>query len=55
MTGLGSVFDPRFPGGLDEEWRIIGWNATVSDSGQSTLVFTLSLPPSLSVGGPALP
>jgi hypothetical protein len=55
VSGIGNIFDPRFPNGLDEEWRIIGWQATVADSGASTLVFTLSLPPALTVTGPALP
>lgn len=53
--GVGNVFDPRFPSGLDEEWRITGYQATVNDEGQSTIDFTLSVPPSLNVFGPALP
>lgn len=54
-TGTGGVFDPRFPNGVDTEFRIIGWQATVNDAGQSTLAFTLSLPPSLTINGPAVP
>lgn len=53
--GKGGMFDPRFPMGLDEEWRIGGYQATVADDGQSTLQFQLAVPPSLTVTGPALP
>lgn len=53
--GVGNVFDPRFPNGLDEEWRITGYQATVNDEGQSTIDFTLTVPPSLTVFGPSLP
>lgn len=51
----GMAYDPRFPTGLDEEWRIIGYQATVNDEGQSTLEFTLTLPPTFMITGPALP
>jgi hypothetical protein len=40
---------------MDLELRIIGYQATVADAGQSTMVFTLSLPPSLTINGPFLP
>lgn len=53
--GAGGVFDPRFPGGYDHEWRITGYQATVADDGQSTLQFNLALPPSYTISGPALP
>lgn len=53
--GTGQIFDPRFPTGLDEEWRILGYQAQVADDGQSTLEFTLTLPPTLQINGPALP
>lgn len=49
------MFDPRFPNGLDEEWRIIAYQATVADEGQSTIAFTLGLPPAATISGPALP
>lgn len=55
VGGAGNVFDPRFPNGLDEEWRIVGYQASVADAGQSTIVFTLGLPPALTIAGPALP
>lgn len=53
--GAGSVFDPRIPDGLDEEWRIIGYSCSVADAGQSTLTLTLGLPPATTIGAPALP
>lgn len=52
--GAGHVFDPRFPLGLDSEWRIIGYHAQVADSGQSTIQFNLALPPATSIGAPAI-
>jgi hypothetical protein len=45
----GSTFDPRFPAGLNQEFRIVAWQATVGDSGDSTLELTLNRPPSTSV------
>lgn len=50
--GNGNVFDPRFPDGLYSEWRIVGYNATVADAGQSKLTFNLALPPAPSISGP---
>jgi hypothetical protein len=42
---FGPANDPRFPAGLDFEWRINQWLATVNDSGVSTIAFTLGIPP----------
>lgn len=53
--GVGNVFCPRFPMGLNVEARIIAWQATVADAGTSTLDVTLSEPPSFTVEGPWLP
>lgn len=53
--GVGNAFDPRFPNGWDEEWRINGYQAQVPDAGQATIDFTLGIPPSLSILGPPLP
>lgn len=53
-NGKGDIFDPRFPNGLDEEWRITGYQATVADDGQSTIQFTLALPPSVELEGPMI-
>ena len=41
----GQIYDPRFPAGLDQEWRITGYQATVADAGDSTLTLNLALPP----------
>lgn len=43
--GDGNMYDPRFPNGLDETWRITGYSATVGDSGMSTIQFNLAQPP----------
>lgn len=55
--GKGGVFDPRIPGGLDGEWRITGYSATVADAGQSKLTLNLTVPPAVftAVSSPALP
>lgn len=50
----GDVFDPRFPNGLDQEWRIVGYQVTVADEGDSTMDITLNLPPFLEAISPAL-
>ena len=42
-----NVWDPRFPTGLDQEWRITGYSATVADDGESTIQFQLTQPPGL--------
>jgi hypothetical protein len=52
--GVGNVFDPRFPNGLDSEWRITGYQAVVADDGQSKLTFNLALPPLLVAAAPSL-
>lgn len=50
----GLVYDPRFPSGLNQEWRITDWEATVADEGDSTLALTLNQPPVLSPIAPAI-
>lgn len=50
----GSTFDPRFPNGMDQEWRIQGYHATVADDGESTIQFTLGTPPSENITSPPL-
>ena len=52
--GTGEVFDPRFPGGLDAEWRVTGYSVTVADEGQSTITYNLALPPATLATGPAI-
>lgn len=51
---VGGVFDPRFPDGLDGEWRIIGYQAEVADEGQSKITFNLALPPEAVADAPAI-
>ena len=50
----GDVWDPRFPAGINQEWRIQQWQATVSDDGTSTLQLTFNQPPALVATGPAI-
>ena len=47
-------FDPGFPGGLRQEWRIVQWTCNVADSGDSTVQFTFNQPPATSALAPAL-
>ena len=42
------LFDPRFPSGFDDIWRIISYEATVADQGGSTVDITFDLPPNSS-------
>lgn len=49
--GVGNQWDPRFPNGMNLEWRITAWTATVNDEGTSTLQLTLAEPPSTSISG----
>jgi hypothetical protein len=43
----GTVFDERFPAGLDQEWRITGYAVDLQDEGDPTLTLTLAQPPYL--------
>ncbi len=45
-SGTGLNASPRFPNGLNFEFRITQWLCTVPDAGLPTLKFTLGLPPS---------
>jgi hypothetical protein len=40
-----NVFDPRFPTGLYNEWRISTYSAQIGDEGESLITFTLDTPP----------
>jgi hypothetical protein len=40
----GKLFDPRFPAGLAQEWRIVSYNATVPDEGDCLIEFGLDSP-----------
>ncbi|HEY4452380.1 MAG TPA: hypothetical protein VGN13_12395 [Solirubrobacteraceae bacterium] len=57
VAGEGTNSDPRWPNGMSFEWRITGWTATVKESGVSTLLLDLGLPPvsSANVLAPAPP
>ena len=50
----GQVFDPRFPNGLNEEWRITQYDLTVNDEGIVEMMLTLQLPPQIIAVGPAI-
>lgn len=50
----GNVFDPRFPAGLSQEWRIIAWQANLPDQGDATVTLTLNQPPFLTALAPAI-
>jgi hypothetical protein len=50
----GNPFDPRFPVGIDSEFRITGYSAQVADAGQSKLTFNLALPPLILSSAPAI-
>jgi hypothetical protein len=52
--GDGGTFDTRFPTGLDEEWRIVGWQANLADEGDPTLELDLAQPPFLQAIAPAI-
>lgn len=54
VAGGGENVCPRFRGGMRFDWRITNWTATPKDSGLSTLLFDLSIPP-LSVIPPPQP
>lgn len=42
-------WDPRFPNGLNQEWRITGWSAEIKDEGDSVVKLSLAQPPATSV------
>jgi len=50
----GDVFDPGFPAGLDQEWRITSWTVTVEDKGQALNELALAQPPYLEALSPAV-
>jgi hypothetical protein len=50
----GQVFDPRFPAGLDQEWRITNWTAEIKDEGDATVKLSLAQPPYLEALAPAI-
>ncbi len=54
VAGGGMNSDPRFPEGMEFEWRINQWTCNVADAGLSTLVIDAGLPP-ISTIPPARP
>lgn len=52
-SGMNS--DPRWPNGLDAEYRIAGYTCTVNDKGVLVLQLDLSAPPLEEIPGPQLP
>ena len=46
-AGDGGVFDSRFPAGLNQEWQVQGWAATLPDEGDATVQLTFGQPPFL--------
>lgn len=55
VAGPGLNTDPRFPEGMEHEWRINSWTATPSDKGLATLQLDLGPPPLGYVPPPAPP
>ena len=45
LAGGGQNTEPRFPQGMDYEWRAIGWSANIAEVGVSTLTLNLAIPP----------
>jgi hypothetical protein len=50
----GKPFDPRFPAGLNQEWRITGYAADIKDEGDPTLKLNLAQPPAIAATSPAI-
>lgn len=48
------MFDERFPAGLEQEWRITGWEVEAKDEGDQTMTLTLAQPPYLEALAPAV-
>lgn len=48
------LFDPGFPAGLQQEWRIVQWSCNVADQGDSTVTYTFNQPPFIQAIAPAL-
>ncbi|MCU1494879.1 MAG: hypothetical protein JWO62_2643 [Acidimicrobiaceae bacterium] len=46
--------DYNFPAGFDDEFRIVGWTATVPDNGEATIDYQINLPPAAMATAPAV-
>ena len=53
-NGDQTLYDPRFPAGMEQEWRIVQWQATVADQGDSTVQLTFNAPPFIEPLAPAI-
>lgn len=47
--------DPRFPGGMNFEWRINQYTISIADDGVSTITFTCGIPPVTTADPPTPP
>jgi len=45
LNDRGEVYDPRFPAGMDQEWRITGYNVEVLDQGDAVVKLAMAAPP----------
>jgi hypothetical protein len=50
----GDVFDPRFPAGMDQEWRITAYEVTVADAGDALVKLSLAAPPFIQALSPSI-
>jgi hypothetical protein len=50
----GALFDPRFPAGLSQEFRIVQWACDLKDEGDATVVLTLNQPPATQFLAPTI-
>jgi hypothetical protein len=55
VAAYGLNNSPRFPNGLQFEWRITQWTCTVADYGVSTLLLDLGVPPQQDLPPPQPP
>lgn len=46
--------DLNFPDGFEDDFRIVSWNATPKDAGDSTIDYTLNVPPGGAATGPTV-
>lgn len=55
VAGAGTNTSPRFPEGMEAEWRSNAWSLAVADAGVSTLHLDLGIPPVSTLPPPAPP
>lgn len=54
LNDRGEVYDPRFPAGMDQEWRITSYEVNVEDQGDATVKLALAQPPYTEAIAPAI-